>query len=218
MNSHPNPAGARAAVLTALARLRQAFPLERRMRAAERALQQAYAQVLHCWLQARMPRVGIIAQDSLDALTRLDALAPDTAGLGCYPFSARATGIEVQLPGGTVPAMCAIDALAVARLAGSPVTISAGCGVCGHTIACRVEANGSLDHDQTETARVLWKNSVAAHGTCSDHLCRDLLFLCPRCEPPAGSDCYTLPQATTIANAFFSFQLSLLRAHPDETP
>lgn len=214
MNLPANRTQLKHAVTSALARLRVQFPLEARLAAAGDDERRAYKRVLEQWLQSTLPMPGLLAAEHLAALIRLDAVVATGEGLGCYPFSARPTGIDVRLPRGTVPAMCAIDALAIARLAGSPVSIAAGCAICGGAITCRVEADGSLDHDQAEVARVLWRNAAPTQGACADHLCRNLLFLCPNCEPPAGDECFTLPQATVIGNAFFSFQLALLRAPP----
>lgn len=203
---------ARHAVLDGLARLRAAFPLEARVLGAPAALRADYAEVLAHWLTAAIPPAGLIAPDALAALTALDAVVPHERGLGCYPFSARDTGIRVALPQGTVPAMCAVDALAVARLARAPVSIAADCAVCGTPLACRIEANGGLDHDQAGAARVVWKHHCATSGSCSENLCRSLLFLCPACAAPAGGSVYTLPQAAAIGNAFFAFQAALLDA------
>lgn len=202
---------ARTVVLDGLERLRAAFPLEARMRDTGRAAQAAYGQALQQWLRAMPPQPQAFAADTLAELLKLDALVEEQHGLGCYPFSARDTGITVRLAGGTVNAMCAIDALAVARLAGAASRIDARCETCGTPLHCRVEANGGLDHDQTGVARVVWFRACGTHNSCSQSLCRNIRFLCPRCEPASPGDVYTLPQATAIGNAFFAFQAAFVR-------
>lgn len=204
----------RNAALDGLARLRAAFPLEMRIDAADGTVRRDYARVLTHWLRGSAPPSGLISTESCTTLIALDAVVADGQGLGCYPFSARATGIGVELPGGQVHAMCAVDALAIARLAEAAISIDASCAVCTTPLHLQVEANGGLDHDQIERARVIWKATCATTGSCSNSLCRNLLFLCPTCEPPPGSSCYTLPQAAIIGNSFFAFQRHLIAGIP----
>ncbi len=193
------------------------------------AARAAYAQLLHHWLRARTPSSTAIDAELLAELARLDAVVPEQYGLGCYPFSSVDTGIRVTLPGGAVHAMCAIDALAIARLARAPTHIESSCVACGSAIACRVVENGGLDHDQAEMARVVWQHTGNTHTSCSQGLCRNIRFLCRACpeaeEPllrlphfrhpwrsPENGEYFTLPQATAIGNAFFGFQSALLAA------
>ncbi len=200
----------RDAALEGLARLRAAFPLEARIEAADRAVRRDYARVLAEWIHGKAPPGNLIPAESRATLIALDALVANEQGLGCYPFSARATGIAVELSHNRVHAMCAVDALAIARLAGAAITIEAPCSVCATPLHLDVEASGGLDHDQADRARVVWKSKYATTRTCSDSLCRNLLFICPACEPPPGSTCYTLPQAAIIGNSFFGFQRRLI--------
>lgn len=207
---------ARSRVFDGLGRLRAAFPLEQRVLNAAPAVRAAYAQILsHWWQAAPLPNAEI--NDALLAeLIQLDAVVPQKHGLGCYPFSSNDTGIHVTLPAGTVHAMCAIDALAIARLTRTRTRIESNCTTCGAVIACYVEENGGLDHDQVDLARVVWQPATNIATSCSRGLCRQLRFLCPACPAPDAGDCFTLPQATAIGNAFFRFQSELLAAHPDQ--
>jgi Alkylmercury lyase len=206
-------ASARRAVLDGLEQLRNAFPLEARLRAAPVAARHAYVRLLNHWLRGTVPPLSFIEDAALKALETLDAIVPGPEGIGCYPFSARGNGISVELPGGTVPAMCAVDALAIARLAGQRVAIQASCSVCATPLRMHVEDNGSLDHDQADLAHVVWLQLKQPGGSCSEALCRNILFLCPDCDAPSNSQRYTLPQATALANAFFAFQRPLLADH-----
>jgi len=183
------------------------------MNAADRDTRRAYVSVLAHWLHAAAPPPpALLAPEMRARLARLDAIVPGEHGLGCYPFSARDTGIHVRLPAGRVAAMCAIDALAIARLSGERMEIAAACVTCHTPIRCRVESDGSLDHDQTGLARVVWLTAGAPATSCSEGVCRALHFLCPQCTAAAGSDVFTLPQAAAIGNAFFGFQRALLRS------
>ena len=204
---------AKTRVLDGLAHLRVAFPLEQRMLDAVPATRAAYAQLLRYWLRALLPPSTAIDATLLAQLAHLDAVVPEKHGLGCYPFSSVDTGIRVTLPAGTVNAMCAIDALAIARLARARTRIDAACTTCGASIAFVVEENGGLDHDQVEMARVIWQHAGTTHTSCSQGLCRRIRFLCRTCQEPEASELFTLPQAAAIGNAFFRFQLALLAAH-----
>jgi hypothetical protein len=115
-----------------------------------------------------------------------------------------------------VNAMCAIDALAIARLARARTRIDATCTTCAATIAFHVQENGGLDHDQVEMARVVWQQAGDTQTSCSRGLCRQIRFLCRACPAPQASECFTLPQAAAIGNAFFRFQSALLAAHTDQ--
>ena len=200
-------------VIDGLARLRATFPLEQRLRDAAPAVRATYAQVLAHWLRAMPPSTCALNSDALSALVRLDAVVADEYGLGCYPFSTHNTGIRVTLPNGSVHAMCAIDALAIARLARVRTGIDANCANCGATVVIHVEENGGLDHEQAEAARVIWRHAGDAHTSASLGLCRHIRFLCNACPAPEASEHFTLPQAAAIGNAFFGFQSALLAAH-----
>ena len=204
---------AQARVLEGLVRLRTLFPLEERLRLAPPPVRAAYAQLLGVWLHARPPAATALEAGVLSALAALDAVVLEKHGLGCYPFSTIDTGIRVSLPGGTVNAMCAIDALAIARLAQARIRIDAACTTCDASIAIEIEENGGLDHDQVDMARVVWQQASHTETSCSRGLCRQIRFLCRACPEPEASDCFTLPQAAAIGNAFFHFQSALLAAH-----
>jgi hypothetical protein len=173
----------------------------------------AYARLLGAWMQAQPPAAATFDAGVITTLAALDAVVTEEHGIGCYPFSTVDTGIRVSLPGGTVNAMCAIDALAIARLARARTHIDATCTTCGANIAIEVEENGGLDHDQVDLARVVWQHAETTHTSCSQGLCRRIRFLCRTCLGPEADEHFSLPQAAAIGNAFFRFQSALLAAH-----
>ncbi len=200
------------AVLTTLSNLKSAFPLEKRISCATQETRLSYVRVLAAWLRGETPLPSMLSQDMLRILRDLDAVVTDSSGLSCYPFSARDRGIRVKYGQHAAQAMCAIDALAVARIARTATQISATCNHCLQPVTCEVQADGSLDHSQTDNARVVWNRTLGAAGSCSDNLCRNLNFQCRHCRIPADATSLTLPQATAVANAFFAFQQRLLQA------
>ena len=224
-------AQAKAETLDGLHRLRTLFPLEQRVTQAGPAAREAYRELLGHWRLGKNPDPALAANPAVAALAAVDAVVPDAQGIGCYPFSPVATGIRAHYRGASAHAMCAVDALAIARVSDARTRIESVCAMCHAPVAVTVEADGSLDHDRVEAARVIWAqnrgqrrifsspdggNMAASENSsltpvlsCSLSLCRAILFVCPRCEPSEGQ-LYTLPQATAIGNAFFAFQRRLL--------
>lgn len=205
-----NPPDPKSVVLDALARLRALFPVEARILAASAATRKVYAQVLAQWLQAPPPIASAFHAEAITQLLGFDAVVLEDQGLGCYPFSTDTNRPQVTMGNRVVHAMCAIDALAIARLARTRTGIAGQCRSCDAPIALVVEENGGLDHDQVELARVAWQQTQVLSSSCSQGLCRNIRFLCPTCQQPEASEVFSLPQAAAIANAFFRFQLPLL--------
>ncbi len=212
MTSHPaqERAALKDSTLRFLGKLQITFPLEQRIAQADPAIRKAYGRVLAQWISGRVPAPDFLLPAELHALCHLDAIVPVSGGLGCYPFSADNRDFAVELSRRPMNAMCAIDALAMSRLTGLASTIKALCAICQAQVRCEVRSDGSLDHDVPQHIRVLWRHRAHPVGPCSDNLCRDLVFLCPECAAPPGSDCLQLPQATAVANAFFGFQRRLI--------
>ena len=108
----------KAAVLSALQRLRDKFPLQQRIESALPETRATYARVLRHWADhGKSPAFGTnsVPEPLLKELVAMDALVIDEYGIGCYPFSARGTGISVHYSDKIVHAMCAVDALAIPR-------------------------------------------------------------------------------------------------------
>lgn len=202
------PADPKTVTLAALARLRVAFPLQARLLAAPQAVRVLYAQILSYWLRATAPPVSAFDSATLDVLVQLDAVVEEEQTLDCYPFSTTDTGMRVTWLAGTANARGAMDALAIARRVRAETRVAANCLACGADIECRVQENGGLDHDQAEVARVVWLS-----GQATDASRRQICFLCRSCTPPEACECFSLPQAAAIGNAFYSFQAALLAAH-----
>lgn len=205
----PTPSHTKAQVLLALDTLQSLFPLEKRINQATPAQRQTYTSILTTWTEGRIPAASLGARHTVQELARLDALVVSTEGIGCYPFSAGASPIQVAFRGVSVYAMCAIDALAMARLVAAEILITSSCQVCGTPLACQVAANGALAHELEQAPRVIWQSEAYGSKHCNQTLCRHILFLCARCAAPAEARVYTLAQAAALGNAFFGFQRSL---------
>jgi hypothetical protein len=90
----------RTAVLLAIQDLKEAFPLQQKLEQADTSLQQAYAGALTHWIRHGVPPAKEYAPAPLlAALHEIDAIVVDEHGIGCYPFSARHTGIQLNYAG-----------------------------------------------------------------------------------------------------------------------
>ena len=206
----PPPSNARTQVLQALEALRGLFPLEQGLPRAAPAQRQVDGVILATWVEGRIPAAGLGATPGVYELAQQDALVVSAEGIGCYPFSASDSAIRVAFRGASLHAMCAIDALAIARLVAAETRITSACRVCAAPLACVVAANGALAHHQEPAPRVIWQTEARAGHHCSQTLCRDIRFICAQCDAPPEASLYTLAQAAVIGNAFFGFQRTLL--------
>lgn len=204
-------------VLDALRRLRHAFPLEQRIASAADDVRAVYRAVLRSWLSSRPAAAAQLPAAELATLLAMDAVVADAHGLGCYPFSARPTEFRLRMGTNSVFAACAFDALAIARLAAQATRIETRCAQCGQPEVIDIHADGGMDHEQAERVRVRWTQSNHSIHHCADGLCRDIRFLCSRCPVNPDTD-LRLPQASAVANAFFSFQRRLLAETDQSQP
>lgn len=212
--SRKSRAERKASVLDAIEKLRNAFPLQRRIEAAPPAVRAGYAEVLRAWLrEGKPPPVHIVATPLFQALYALDAVVFDEHVLGCYPFSARDRGVHVHYvdhPGTSVHAVCALDALAIPRLSRHAARVTARCAICRCHLSIDIEASGSLEHSNSLGTRVMWQRD-ARYGVRSCHgICTAIEFICRYCTPMPDALTFSLPEAAAVANAFFAFQRRLL--------
>lgn len=204
----------KAAVLRAMQTLRDAFPLQQAMEGADPALRTAYVTALSHWtLHGMPPPRDFLSKEAVQALGALDALAIDECGIGCYPFSARDTGIHVHFSGHRVSAICAIDALAIPRLVQHTSRVTARCAVCRCHLACAVAANGSVEGGNPDGVRVVWRSHAVAEGAGCRILCPGIRFVCRHCAELPGATGFSLPEAAAVGNGFFAFQRRLLHHH-----
>jgi hypothetical protein len=117
---------------------------------------------------------GIDAETALETLAREDLVHTDSRGeiVVAYPFSGRATEHRVRFDGGhEVHAMCAIDALGIAPMLGSPIEIGSRDPVTGEHIEVAVAPDGTATW-QPEAAVVVFG---ASEGNRSCELCCPVL-------------------------------------------
>ena len=177
--------------------------------------------MLHSFINSGRPltRAEIKQQwpglDVAQALTRLAGddlivLASNTQEIkGAYPLTLEETPHKVRVNGYTLRAMCALDALAVSTLFGSPTEIESLCRMTNTPIFLRQTGLTVLTADPSDAVQVgiHWQpsQSCAAHS-----LCREMVFLVDtataetwRAIDLEQRDCFGLPEAIELGDAFF---------------
>lgn len=197
-----------------LAELRAVFPLEERVRALPAPARRGYAEVLRHWCRRRAPPPrSILSEHTLASLIACDALVDVDGALGCYPFSARVTGHRVRLDGGSVEAMCAVDALAVPARVGAPARVSSACYGCGASLGVALNEAGEVLQGGSSSAVVHLRLTTPDAGrSCSATLCRAMRFACATCDAPDEHVVLDLAAAAGLARGFFAFQRDFLES------
>lgn len=152
-------------------------PLERGLRKVHQAILSGFATTGHAPTQAELARaVGAPSASVKEALVKLHAadflqLDADGAVQVAYPFSATPTPHQVQIVGDAqVFAMCAVDALGMARMLQSDVRITTVDAHNQDPVAITVRADG-------ETAQWSPRSAVVFVGQSVE---------CGPCEPTTG--------------------------------
>lgn len=109
----------------------------------------------------------------------------DLVGLGAgaetiwlaYPFTERATGHRVELDGHVLNALCAIDALGVAAMYGSDVTVESQCRSCGETIRVTTADAGRALRSVSHPGAVVWYDFAYGDSAASS-CCPAIAFFC----------------------------------------
>jgi len=206
-------------VQEATTRLRSEFPLQLRIEGASSELQAAYVQILRAWIsRGEATSRTSFPPDIVPQLIALDAIADSSAGLGCYPFSAVDSGIDVRFAQAAVHAMCAIDALAIPMLVGASTTIKGPCDGCARPLSVTVsrELLRWVPAPQ-EPCFVHYRHHKAApEDQCCVGLCKNIVFLCTSCAKPHTDQVLTLEEAMMVGQQFFAFQKQLLTIYPPQ--
>lgn len=206
----------RRAVLQALEDLRNVFPLSRHLDSADGPVRRVYGAILGHWVrEGRAPALDTKLEPELASLHALGLIAVDAHGIGCFPFSARPTGIFVTDSAASIDAGCVVDALAVPRFRRREARIYAPCGSCGEQMHCQVEGSGALDHGYDPDIRVIWPRLLERPGMRYDEICKEVHWVCGACARRCDAEGFTLAQAAVLGNAFFGAQYRFLGTAED---
>lgn len=199
-------------VMSALMGLHRAYPLERRIKnEACDDTRETYLAVLLRWVQTgAAPSVDGFDRDALDELTALDALFTVNGQIGCAPFSAAPTDIQVHFPHETLHALSALDALALPRLLNAAATIEARCAMSGAPISVTVTAQGELRAEDLDQAVVAFQKVADRITRYTFDLAPGIRFVSPQHAAPLRQ-VLSLAEAAAVANAFYAFQRKLIK-------
>jgi hypothetical protein len=199
-------------ILAALMGLHRAYPIERRIKKeACDDTRETYLAVLLRWLQTGVaPSTDGFDRESLDELTALDALFIVDGRIGCPPFGAAPTDIQVHFPHETLQALSALDALALPRMLNAPATIETHCAMSGKPISFTVTEHGELRAADLDAAVVTFQKVAENVTRYAFDLAPGIRFILPQ-HSEGLRQTLSLGEAVAVANAFYSFQRKLLR-------
>jgi hypothetical protein len=139
----------------------------------------------------RAPGTGALAEatgleparvrELLTGLKSRDLVVLDESGsevTGAYPLTNRETGHRVGLPGQSVNAMCAIDALGTGGMFGEDSTVESACRNCGAGISIRTEGRGRTLAEASPATALVWSGIEYEDGCAATSLCTVIAFFC----------------------------------------
>lgn len=199
-------------IINNMKRLRREFPLQARIEVMDVATCVAYTSVLATWIQDGVaPQPEIISEIMLEKLLALDTIVMTNSGLGCYPFSAEKTGINVEFRGHHVYAMSAIDAFAISFLTDSEIIIQSQCSKCDLTLTIKTDNLGQIKEVIPAGTQVEYRQISTHHTACCNDLFPGITFVCASCAAIAirQNDMISLKEASVVGRAFYYFQFCL---------
>jgi hypothetical protein len=213
--------GTRITVAIAVDRLNELLPLARRQAGLPAELAAVHRAVLRSLYDtgrppARDALAALLTSCSVEeALARLGAedlivLSKDGRdAVGAYPMTSESTPHRLVLPGRTVNAMCAVDALSVATMFGGAVEIRSLCRVSREPVLIRQSEDRVIEAaPATVLVGVNWRKPCGRHAAHS--LCVEMVFLKDAATAQAwhGGDLanhslFELPEAIEFGKRFF---------------
>jgi hypothetical protein len=208
-------------VAIAVDRLNELLPLARRQAGLPAELAKAHRTVLRSFYDTGRPpeREALASWLSFcsvdEALARLGAedlivLSKDGRDVvGAYPMTSESTPHRLILPGRTVNAMCAVDALSVATMFGGAVEIHSKCRVSREPVLIRQCEDRVLEAaPATVLVGVSWQKPCGRHAAHS--LCVEMVFLKDEDTAEAwhagdlaNHSLFGLPEAIEFGKRFF---------------
>lgn len=212
MSQKPQTAADTPRILAALMGLHRAYPLEKRiLQEACEAGRETYLAVLARWIHASTaPLTQGFDREALDELAALDAILILNGQIGCPPFNAAKTDIQVHFPHETLHALSALDALALPRLLQASATIETRCAMSGETIYLTLSANGELYPEHIDSALVAFQKVAQEVARYTFDLAPGIRFVLPQYRAELRQT-LTLSEAAAVANSFYAFQRTLLK-------
>jgi mercuric reductase len=168
------------AIDCALEQLHRRLPLAQRQAALPPELAEAHRAILRSQFQTGlMPDPKTLPQGALARLRADDLVVVSKDGtqiLGAYPMTTEPTPHRLLLPGRTIHAMCAVDALSVGAMYGGEVEIESKCRVTHAPV--RVKMDGTRIVSVSPGSVLVGVRWDKASGVPAAHsLCMEMVFL-----------------------------------------
>lgn len=207
------------AVITALTRLDAILPLASGLQSLGRDDATVYCKLIDSYARLGRPltrqEVGELVADpgrALDTIAASKLIVLDAGGnpAGAYPFTSEEREHKVHINSVTVHCMCALDALAVSPMFGTPTVIDSQCRVSGEKI--HIEQNNTALSAGTLDAWFGINWGAAKQDTvCAESLCMEMIFLANESvarnwvdESPGAHESFDLSSAVDFAAGFFA--------------
>lgn len=111
-------------------------------------------------------------------LASLVGLDPDGEAIRyAYPFTETPTGHRVELKTNVLNALCLIDALGVASMYGTEITVESSCRQCGQRLRFTTADKGRALSDLSRTEAVVWYD-LAYSDSAAASCCPAIAFFC----------------------------------------
>jgi hypothetical protein len=168
------------AIDSALELLNRRLPLAQRQSALPSEFAAAHRAILRSQFQTGLiPDARTLPQGALARLRADDLVVVSKDGtriLGAYPMTTEPTPHRLVLPGRTIYAMCAVDALSVAAMYGGEVEIESTCRVTHEPVRVKMEGPRIVSASpEGVLVGVRWDK---ASGVPAAHsLCLEMVFL-----------------------------------------
>jgi hypothetical protein len=164
----------------ALERLDRRLPLAQRQSALPPEFAAAHRAILRSQFQTGLiPDLRTLPQGALERLRADDLVVVSKDGIrivGAYPMTTEPTPHRLVLPGRTIHAMCAVDALSVGAMYGGEVEIESKCRVTHEPV--RVKMDGARIVSASPECVLVGVRWDKASGVPAAHsLCMEMVFL-----------------------------------------
>ena len=207
-------------IQAAIYRLHQQLPLQARQDQLTPALKQLHQLILCALAKQGVPpgrneMAEVVGAAKLSAaLQRLGAMdlvvldRTHSVVLGAYPLTTEVTPHQLRMGQHSIYAMCALDAVSVAPMFATAVTINSRCHVSGEPVQIHMQGHDVLSaQPDTVMVGIRWQlpSAVAAHSMCTEMVFLKDLSTAQQWQ--AGEvdaiSIFTLPESIAFGAGFF---------------
>ena len=207
-------------IQAAINRLNRQLPLQARQNQLTPQLKELHQLILRTLAKQGVPpgrddMIDVLGATELAvALQRLGELdlvvlnAQHSAVLGAYPLTTEPTPHHLHLGQHSIYAMCALDAVSVAPMFATELSINSRCHVSGEPVRIHMQGHNVLTAlPETVMVGIRWQipSAVAAHSMCTEMVFLKDLSLAQQWQGDEveAISLFTLPEAIAFGAGFF---------------